>query len=47
MAVIFGSVIGTEELIIWAQLFKTNNIISKCIGKTLIIKYGRYAKIFA
>ena len=31
----------------WAQLFKTNEVISWCIVKTLIIKYGIYANIFA
>ena len=30
-----------------AQLFKTNNVVSKRIVKTLIIKYGIYANIFA
>ena len=30
-----------------AQLFKTNDVISYCIIKTLIIKYGTYANIFA
>ena len=33
--------------IIWAQLFKTNDVISLCILKTLIIKYGIYTNIFA
>ena len=28
------------------KLFKTNNVISKHIVKTLIIKYGIYANIF-
>ena len=32
---------------IWAQLFKTNDVVSKHIVKTLIIKYGIYANIFA
>ena len=31
---------------IWAQLFKTNDVISYHI-KTLIIKYGMYANMFA
>ena len=31
----------------WAQLFKTNDVISKRIVKTLIIKYGLYTNIFA
>ena len=30
-----------------AQLFKTNDVVSKRIAKTLIIKYGIYAIIFA
>ena len=30
-----------------AQLFKTKYAISLCIVKTLIIKYGKYANIFA
>ena len=30
-----------------AQLFETNNVFSKRIIKTLIIKYGIYANIFA
>ena len=30
-----------------AQLFKTNNVFSYRIVKTLIIKYGIYANIFA
>ena len=30
-----------------AQLFKTNGIISERIVKTLIIKYGIFANIFA
>ena len=30
-----------------AQLFKTNDVVSLCIVKTLIIKYGIYADIFA
>ena len=30
-----------------AQLFKTNDVVSLCIVKTLIIKYGIYANIFA
>ena len=30
-----------------AQLFKTNDVISERIVKTLIIKYGIYANIFA
>ena len=30
----------------WAQ-FKTNNVLRKCVVKTLIIKYGIYANIFA
>ena len=32
---------------IMAQLFKTNDVISKCIIKTLVIKYGIYANMFA
>ena len=32
---------------IWAQLFKTNDVVSLRIVKTLIIKYGKYANIFA
>ena len=31
----------------WAQLFKTNDVVGKCIVKTLIIKYSIYANIFA
>ena len=31
----------------WTQLFKTNDVISKRIVKTLIIKYGIYVNIFA
>ena len=31
---------------ILAQLFKTNDVVSKRIVKTLIIKYGFYANIF-
>ena len=31
----------------WAQLFKTNDVFSQCIVKTLIIKYGKYANISA
>ena len=31
----------------WAQLFKTNDVICRRIVKTLIIKYGLYANIFA
>ena len=30
-----------------AQLFKTNNVVSECTVKSLIIKYGIYANIFA
>ena len=30
-----------------AQFFKTNDVVSKHIVKTLVIKYGIYAKIFA
>ena len=30
-----------------AQLFKTNDVVSQRIVKTLIIKYGIYANIFA
>ena len=30
----------------WAKLFKTNNVVSSCIVKTLIIKYGKYTNIF-
>ena len=30
-----------------AQLFKTNDVVSSHIAKTLIIKYGIYANIFA
>ena len=30
----------------WAQLFKTNDVVSWRIVKTLIIKYGIYTKIF-
>ena len=31
----------------WAQLFKTNDIVSLHIVKTLIIKYGIHTNIFA
>ena len=31
----------------WAQLFKTNDVVSQHIVKTLIIKYGIYDNIFA
>ena len=39
---------GCFHFRIWTrtQLFKTNNVISKHIVKTLIIKYGIYANIF-
>ena len=30
-----------------AQLLKTNDVVSKRIDKTLIIKYGIYANMFA
>ena len=30
-----------------AQLFKTKNVISQCMVKTLIIKYGIFANSFA
>ena len=30
----------------WAQLFKTNDVVSYHIVKTLIIKYGIYPNIF-
>ena len=30
-----------------AQLFKTNDVVTKPIVKTLIVKYGIYANIFA
>ena len=29
------------------RLFKTNNVVSECIVKILIIKYGIYANVFA
>ena len=32
---------------VWAQLFKTNDVVSKRIVKTLVIKYGIYSNIFA
>ena len=31
----------------WAQLLKNNDVVSERIVKTLIIKYGVYANIFA
>ena len=34
-------------LMVRAQLFKTNDVISECIVKILIIKCGIYANIFA
>ena len=34
-------------IIFRAQLFKTTDVVSKCIVKTLIIKYGINANIFA
>ena len=34
-------------LFIWAQLFKTNDVVSLQIVKTLIIKYDIYTNIFA
>ena len=36
-----------NSLEIRAQLFKTNNVVSQCIVKSLISKYGIYATIFA
>ena len=36
-----------SELYFWAQLFKTNDVVSLRIVKTLIIKYGLYVNIFA
>ena len=33
--------------LVWAQLFKPNDVVSLCIVKTLIIKYGINANIFA
>ena len=36
-----------DKQLTWAQLFKSNNVISKHIVKTLIIKYGIMANIFA
>ena len=32
---------------LWAQLFKTNDVVIYRIVKTLIISYGTYANIFA
>ena len=32
---------------VWAQLFKTNDVVSQCIVETLIIKYGIYVNLFA
>ena len=34
-------------LAVRAQLFKTNDVVSYCIVKTLIIKYGIFDDIFA
>ena len=34
-------------VLIRAQLFKTNDVVSKLIVKILVIKYGIYANIFA
>ena len=36
-----------HDLQIWAQLFKTEDVVIKHIIKTLIIKYGKYDDIFA
>ena len=45
-------IIAQDEVLVstlkyWAQLFKTNNVVSQHIIKTLIIKYGIYTSIFA
>ena len=37
----------TLGIIIWAQLFKINYVVSLPIVKILIIKYGIYVNIFA
>ena len=34
-------------MITWVQLFKTNDVVSLRIVKTLIIKYSIYTDIFA
>ena len=39
--------LNTDSNKIWAQLFKNNDFVSYRIVKTLIIKYGIYANIFA
>ena len=38
---------STHNIFSWAQLFKTNDVVSQCIVNTLIIKYGMYGNIFA
>ena len=46
----FLSVIESFDLTrikIWAQLFKTNKVVTEHTVKTWIIKYGIYANIFA
>ena len=40
-------VIILKIILFWAQLFKTNDVVSQRIVKTLIIKYGIFANIYA